>query len=114
MGHREPWRAQLAIWSSVVLGGGERVSHDGLGISGRDVARRDTCSANCIAPFFSSWLGNGTSRRGLPVTLSGGPSPSRDGVRAVAGFGVDEDMKAEGPARSGRSAVDGLAGGRRC
>jgi len=27
----------------------------------------------------------------------------------VAGFGVDEDMNAEGPARSGRSAVDGLA-----
>ncbi len=72
-----------------------------------------TCSAYCIAPFFSSWLGSGTSRRGLPVTLSGGPSPSRDGVRAVAGFGGDEDMKAEGPARSGRSAVDGLAGGKR-
>lgn len=43
------------------------------------------------------------------MTLSGGPSPSRWGVSAVAGLGVDEDMKAEGPARRGRSAVDGLA-----
>ena len=71
----------------------------------------ETYSAYCITPSFFSWLGNGTSRRGLPVTLSGGPSVSRDGVSAVAGFGDDEDIKAEGPARSDRSAVDGFANG---
>ena len=43
------------------------------------------------------------------MTLSGGPSASRDGVSAVAGLDEEDDMKAEGPARNGKRAVDGLA-----
>ena len=61
-----------------------------------------------MAPSFFSWLGNGTSRRALPVEVSGGPSGCA-GCRAVADLVAEEEMKAEEPARSGRSAVEGLA-----
>ena len=68
-----------------------------------------TYSANCMTPSFFSWLGSGTSRRGLPVTLSGGPS--FDCVcSAVALFDDEDDMKAAGPAaRKGTREVEGLA-----
>ena len=62
-----------------------------------------------MAPSFFSWLGNGTSRRGFPVMLRGGPSTSRDRCISVADLVDEEDMKADGPARKGRRAVDGLA-----
>lgn len=62
-----------------------------------------------MAPSFFSWLGNGTSLRGLPVTLSGGPCASRDGVTSVVEDLDDvEEMNADGPARKGRRAVVGL------
>ena len=66
--------------------------------------------AYCIAPSFFSWLGNGTSRRGLPVTLSGGPCASCAGVTSVADFEDVDEIKADGPARKGRRAAVGLAG----
>lgn len=66
-----------------------------------------------MAPSFFSWLGNGTSLRGLPVTLSGGPRASCDGVTSVvADFDDVDEMNAEGPARKGRRAVVGLAAGK--
>ena len=70
---------------------------------------RYTYRAYCMTPSFFSWLGSGTSLRGLPVTLSGGPSASCLGVTAIAGLDVEELMKADGMARRGRSAVEGLA-----
>lgn len=77
MGQREPWRAQLAIWSIVVLGGGEVVSMEERRGKLRSEGRRwETYNAYCITPSFFSWLGRGTSLRGLPVTLRGGPWPS--------------------------------------
>ena len=73
---------------------------------------RRTYKAYCITPSFFSWLGNGTSRRGLPVTPNGGPLASVDGVTAVAcGFEAEEEMHAVGPRRRGRSAEEGLANG---
>ena len=52
-----------------------------------------------MTPSFFSWLGNGTSRRGFPVTLSGGPSSSVGCIAvegaAVAGFEDDDDMRAD-------------------
>lgn len=69
-----------------------------------------TYKAYCIAPSFFSWLGRGTSLRGLPVTLSGGPSAFWDGVTCVvAAFDDVEEMNADGPARKARRAVVGLA-----
>lgn len=69
-----------------------------------------TDSAYCMAPSFFSWLGKGTSRRGLPVTLSGGPRASCDGVTSVVADLVDVDeMKADVPLRNGISAEEGLA-----
>ena len=70
---------------------------------------RDTYRAYCMTPSFFSWLGSGTSLRGLPVTLSGGPSASCLGVTAVAELDAEELMKADGAERRGRSAVEGLA-----
>ena len=69
----------------------------------------DTHNAYCITPSFFSWLGSGTSRRGFPVTPSGGPS--FDCVcNAVALFGGDVDMQAAGTiVRKGMRAVEGLA-----
>lgn len=109
MGQREPWRAQLATWSKVVLRVVGCISCDCLKISlalslyglllsktfisgKRDIStppptyrlqaldrsipittppnpllvlktqqERYTNKAYCIAPFFSCWLGNGTS-----------------------------------------------------
>ena len=57
-----------------------------------------------MAPSFFSWLGKGTSRRGLPVTLSGGPRASCDGVIAIAGLEEVEEIYAEGPSLRGRKA----------
>lgn len=62
-----------------------------------------------MAPSFFSWLGSGTSRRGFPVTLSGGPRASCEGVIAVAGFDDVEEMYAEGPNLRGRRADAGFA-----
>lgn len=64
-----------------------------------------------MAPSFFSWLGNGTSRRGLPVAVRGGPWPCCDGVTSVvAAFDEDvDDIYADGPARMQRSEVAGLA-----
>ena len=67
-----------------------------------------TYKAYCMAPSFFSWLGSRTSRRGLPVEVSGGPSGCA-GCRAVADFVVEEEMSAVEPIRSGRSVVEGLA-----
>ncbi len=57
-----------------------------------------TYNAYCITPFFTSWLGNGTSRLTLPVMLSGGgiPTPSGTfvGVTAVADLGEEDDIAA--------------------
>ena len=47
----------------------------------------------------------------MPVTLSGGPCASRDGVTSVvADFDDVDEIKADGPARKGRRAAVGLAG----
>ena len=62
-----------------------------------------------MAPSFFSWLGRGTSRRGLPVAVRGGPGISFDLCISVAGFEDVEEMNAEGPARSGRRIDEGLA-----
>ncbi len=43
------------------------------------------------------------------MTLSGWPSPSPEGVSAVAGFDDEDEINAEEPARKGKSAVDGFA-----
>lgn len=46
----------------------------------------------------------------MPVTLSGGPCASRDGVTSVvADFEDVDEIKADGLARKGRRAVVGLA-----
>ncbi len=70
-----------------------------------------TYNAYCIAPSFFSWLGNGTSLRGFPVTLSGGPWISCDLWISVADLAEEEEMSAEGPARKGRRVVDGFTTG---
>ena len=71
-----------------------------------------TYNAYCITPSFFSWLGRGTSRRGLPVMLSGGPSSTVcDGWMAVADLVDEEDMDATEPARNGKRAIVGLATG---
>ena len=62
-----------------------------------------------MAPSFFSWLGKGTSRRTLPVTLSGGPSTSRDLCISVADLAEDDEMNAEWPARRGGRAEESLA-----
>ena len=64
-----------------------------------------------MAPSFFSWLGSGTSRRGFPVTPSGGPS--FDCVcSAVADLEDEDEMNAAGPvARNGMRAAEGLAAG---
>lgn len=63
-----------------------------------------------MAPSFFSWLGRGTSRRGLPVTLSGVAWASCCAcVSAVAGFDDVEEMYAEGPSLRGRRADVGFA-----
>ncbi len=67
-----------------------------------------TYNAYCIAPSFLSWLGRGTSRRTLPVTLSCGPSTSWVFCISVADLAEEDDMNAEGPARRGRRADEGL------
>lgn len=80
-----------------------------------DILREEqsTYKAYCIAPSFFSWLGKGTSRRGLPVTLNGGPCASCEGVTSVLADLVDvEEMNAEGPVRrEGMRADVGLTGG---
>ena len=75
-----------------------------------------TYNAYCKTPFLPSWLGNGTSRLSLPVTLIGGGVPglsetSPGFVTAVAGFAEVDEIKAGGAARSGAIREDGLAGG---
>jgi hypothetical protein len=74
MGQREPWRAQLAIWSRVVR-------------------------AYCMAPFFGSWEGRGTSRRMPPEMGSRVESWVAVGSREVADFGEVVEMHAAGAAR---------------
>ena len=56
----------------------------------------ETYNAYCMTPFFPSWLGNGTSRFSLPVTLVGGCVPCTlysDGT-ADAGFGAEDEIAA--------------------
>ena len=70
-----------------------------------------TYSAYCMAPFFPSWLGNGTSRRACFI---GGGVPGLPGMMAgdfiVAALSDEvEERKAALPARKGSSAVAGLA-----
>ena len=59
-----------------------------------DTAGLATYNAYCIAPFFTSWLGNSTSRFGLPVTLSGLPNTSCLEVSALAGLAADDEIAA--------------------
>lgn len=71
-----------------------------------------TYSAYCIAPFFPSWLGSGTSRRACFI---GGGVPGLPGMVAgdfivVALLEELDDRKAALPARNGSRAVVGLAG----
>jgi hypothetical protein len=57
----------------------------------------ETYNAYCITPFFPSWLGNGTSRLSLPVTLNGGEPafPERLWlVTALAGFEAEDEIAA--------------------
>lgn len=68
-----------------------------------------TYNAYCMTPSFFCWLGNGTSLRGLPVTLSRGPSTLWDVCNSVADLFEEDEMNADGPARKGRRAVDGFA-----
>lgn len=70
-----------------------------------------TYSAYCMAPFFPSWLGRGTSRR---AAFIGGGVPEFPGI--VAGVFIVvalseelDERKAADPARNGTSAVEGLA-----
>ncbi len=53
-----------------------------------------TYNAYCIAPFFSSCEGSGTSRLGLPVTLSDGFPEALCAVTALAGFEEEEEIAA--------------------
>jgi hypothetical protein len=68
-----------------------------------------TYKAYCMAPFFPSWLGNGTSRRIFPVTLFTGVCivgfpgtpcgeypglPALLGTAGVAGFEDVDEMAA--------------------
>jgi hypothetical protein len=87
MGHRDPWRAQLAIWSRVVR-------------------------AYCMAPDLTSCEGRGTSRRRPPVTGRREASLIVEGmVGTVAEVGADDDIMAEGVARR-RSGVLVCAAGK--
>lgn len=73
----------------------------------------NTYRAYCITPFFTSWLGNGTSRLTLPVTLTGGWCAGFASYvvgRALAGFEDDDEMAAT--VRYGIKAELGLAGGK--
>jgi len=53
-----------------------------------------TYNAYCMAPFFSSCEGSGTSRLGLPVTLSDGFPEGLCAVTALAGFEDEEEIAA--------------------
>ena len=71
-------------------------------------------SAYCIAPFFPSWLGSGTSLRSLPVMLfmgggGSGPPFTSPGfiISGAAGLEEELEMKAAEPAR-GMRAVEGF------
>jgi hypothetical protein len=70
-----------------------------------------TYNAYCIAPFFPSWLGNGTSRRAIFI---GGGVPGLPGMVAgvfmvVALSAELEERNAALPARKAINAVAGLA-----
>lgn len=80
MGHNEPCRAQLAIWSNVV-------------------------SAYCIAPDFFSCDGKGTSRLALPVTGSLSDVPG-----GVAGTGSSCEAEWAGEDEMERLELVGLDG----
>lgn len=103
MGHSELCRAQLAIWSSVVLCG---VSHAPPCAGTRHAWKCErpsgasTYSAYCMAPFFPSWLGSGTSWRACFVGggVPGLPDTS-PGFMVVALFEEVLERKATLPAR---------------
>lgn len=79
-----------------------------------DAAPRDrTYSAYCMAPFFPSWLGNGTSRRACFIGggVPGFPATSPGFCIGVALLDEVEDRNAALPARKGSRTVDGLAVG---
>jgi hypothetical protein len=107
MGQREPCRAQLVIWSRVVLFACQSYVPFNV-FSGCS----PTYSAYCAKPFFPSWLGSGTSRRSF-LTGRGAPGPCemRPGVCVTCPALLDEELEiqAAGAARNGRSAVMGLA-----
>jgi hypothetical protein len=68
-------------------------------------------SAYCMAPFFPSWLGSGTSRRACFI---GGGVPGLPATRpgvciGAAGVEAVEERNAAVPARYGNSAVAVLA-----
>ena len=75
MGHNEPCRAQLAIWSRVVR-------------------------AYCIAPFLGSCEGRGTSRRRPPETGRRSLDEVAAGVIDVADLEDEDDIEATGAART--------------
>lgn len=112
MGQSEPCRAQLAMISSVVLCACQPLAQ-------LSTILHVTYNAYCTALLLPSWLGRGTSTFSLLTTafmLGGGPGfpctlpgPIARFGAASAGFFVEFDMKAAFAARSGRSAVVGLA-----
>lgn len=79
MGQREPWRAQLAIWSKVV-------------------------SAYCMAPTLGSCEGSGSSRR-TPLVTGRRPASPLMGVMEVADFEEDEEMEAVGAMRRSEDGI---------
>lgn len=56
---------------------------------------KETYKAYCITPSFFSWLGNRTSRLGLPVTLRGGPSTLCDLWISVDDLAGEDDIYAD-------------------
>lgn len=111
MGQSELCRAQLAIWSSVVL---VHVSHVArcLIASSSSLRKQDsTYSAYCMAPFFPSWLGSGTSRRACFIGggVPGPPETNPGFWVVVALFEEVLERNATLPARYGSSAIVGLA-----
>jgi hypothetical protein len=119
MGQREPWRAQLATWSMVVLGGEGGVSGwmEDMGVDDRvglDNEVRGTHNAYWRTPFLPSWLGRGTSRRSfLTIPIGGGggglPATSLGFWTVVADFEAELEMDADGQARMTDRGIEDLA-----
>lgn len=65
----------------------------GVRVMGSNWRAEKTYRAYCMAPFLTSWLGRGTSRLGLPVTLKGLEKVLCTSS-ALAGFEDEEEMAA--------------------